>query len=186
MSFFNMNRWKERRYSGPGKRSLIAILAATILASSLCSVDSPAQVVAESSPTEQPPVDLRLQLIGSLASSQIYTTFSYIGVVEDNARREIYTPQRLDDLLNEVAVLIDSVLAQMEQLQKTELTAEDERAVREIIEIYGLLNQTASALRSFTKEKSASHEQAYQKIRTETWSRVAKLLGIAPHEPQKQ
>lgn len=129
------------------------------------------------------PVDAQLLLIGSLASSHVYTTYGYIGVVADNAQKDIYTPQRVEDLMNEVTVISDSLTAQLDTLLKSGLTPEDEKAVKEIVEIYGLLKQESVALRKYAKEKTETNGTEFRRLRDEAWIRVAKLLDIPGETP---
>lgn len=138
------------------------------------------------SPDTKLPVDAKLQLIGSLASSHVYTTFGYIGVVADNTQKELYTTQLVDDLMREVVAISDSLLKQLEELPKSELTASDAEAVKEIIEIYKLLNQEADALRAYAKDKSEANGNAFYKLRGATRIRVYKLVGIPAETPTSE
>ena len=131
----------------------------------------------------KPPVDPKLQLIGSLASSHIYTTFGYIGVVADNTQKELYSPERVDDLMREVTVISSSLVQQLEELQQTKLTDADAEAVKEIIGIYKLLDQEADALRAYAKAKNEANGNSFYKIRTDAWIRVARLVGIPAESP---
>lgn len=135
------------------------------------------------SPAARTEVDPKLQLIGSLASSHVYTTFGYIGIVADNTQKELYPPERVDDLMQEVVVISDSLVKQLEELQKSNLTASDAEAVQEIIEIYKLLNQESESLRAYAKDKSEANGNAFNKLRGTTWPRVAKLVGIPAETP---
>ncbi len=131
-----------------------------------------------------PPVDAKLLLIGSLASSHVYTTYGYIGVVADNAQKDIYTPQRVEDLMNEVTVISDSLTGQLTALLKSDLTPEDAKAVQEIVEIYGLLKQESVALRKYAKDKNETNGTEFRRLRDQAWIRVAKLLDIQQVNPQ--
>ncbi len=144
--------------------------------------DSSGQATAPESETPKPPVDQKLELIGSLASSHVYTTFGYIGVLADNTQKELYSQQQVDDLMREVTVINGSLIKQLEDLPKSNLTDSDAAAVTEIIEIYKLLNQEADALRAYAKEKIEANGNSFYKIRGDAWLRVAKLVGI-PAEP---
>jgi hypothetical protein len=124
------------------------------------------------------PVDAKLLLIGSLASSHVYTTHGYIGVVADNAQKELYTPARVDELMQEVTVLADSLAAQLKALKKSDLTPEDAKVVQEIIDIYALLKQESDALRVYAKDKTEAHGNEFHRVRAAAWTRVAKLLEI--------
>ena len=134
-------------------------------------------------PVAKTDVDPKLQLIGSLASSHVYTTFGYIGVIADNTQKELYTPERVDDLMREVVVISESLVKQLEELQESNLTTSDAEAVKEIIEIYKLLNQESESLRAYAKDKSEANGNAFNKLRGQTWPRVAKLVGIPVETP---
>lgn len=129
--------------------------------------------------SEPPAADRKLLLIGSLASSHVYTTFGYIGVVADNAQKDLYTPQRVDDLMQEITVISDSLISQLEALQKSDLTADDAQALLEIIEIYKLLKQESDSLRVYAKERTEAHGNEFNRLRAEARTRVFKLIGIS-------
>ena len=139
----------------------------------------------EAKPASKPaaPVDTKLQLIGSLASSHVYTTFGYIGVVADNVQKDLYTPEDVDRLMKEITVISDPLIVQFVALQKSEMTPEDAKAVREIIEIYALLKQESEALRTYAKEKTKVNGDEFNRRRAEAWTRVAKLLDIPVKAP---
>ena len=134
-------------------------------------------------PVAETPVDAKLLLIGSLASSHVYTTHGYIGVVADNAQKDLYPPQRVDELMQEVAVFSDSLTVQLKTLQNSDLTPEDAKAVQEIIDIYALLKKEADALRAYAKDKTEAHGAEFHRQRAEAWTRVAKLLEIPVKAP---
>lgn len=129
------------------------------------------------------PIDAKLRLIGSLASSHVYTTHGYIGVVADNVQKELYTPKRVDELMQEVTVIADSLTAQLKALKRSDLTPEDAQAVQEIIEIYALLKQESDALRAYAKNKTEAHGNEFHRVWAEAWTRVAKLLEISVKAP---
>lgn len=139
----------------------------------------------EAKPVPKPAaaVDTKLQLIGSLASSHVYTTFGYIGVVADNVQKDLYTPEDVDRLMKEISVISDPLIEQLVALQKSEITPEDAKAVQEIIEIYSLLKNESEALRTYAKDKSEANGNEFNRRRTEAWTRVAKLLDI-PSKPR--
>ena len=131
-------------------------------------------------------VDTKLQLIGSLASSQVYTMFGYIGVVADSSQNNLYPPQRVDELMKEITIISDSLTEQLQALQKSQLTEEDAQAIGEIIEIYALLKQESDALRKYAKEKTEANGTEFGRVRGEAWIRVAKLLDIPVEAPPKK
>lgn len=128
--------------------------------------------------SEPPAVDRKLLLIGSLASSHVYTTFGYIGVVADNAQKDLYTPQRVDDLMQEINVISDSLISQLEALPKTDLTVDDAGALQEIIEIYKLLKKESDSLRVYAKDRTEAHGGEFNRLRAEARTRVFQLIGI--------
>ena len=139
----------------------------------------------EVKPASKPaaPVDTKLQLIGSLASSHVYTTFGYIGVVADNVQKDLYTPDDVDRLMKEITVITDPLIVQLVALQKTVMTPEDAKAVQEIIEIYALLKKESDSLRTYAKEKTEDNGSEFNRRRAEAWTRVAKLLDIPGQPP---
>ena len=113
----------------PNRRSLG--LAAGLLLLGLCLWPSDTQGQASKPDDKAAPVavDGKLLLIGSLASSHVYTTFGYIGVVADNAQQDLYPLQRVEDLMKEVSVISDSLIALLDGVQTSSLTAEDGKPV---------------------------------------------------------
>ena len=69
--------------------------------------------------SKAPPVavDNKLLLIGSLASSHVYTTFGYIGVVADNVQKDLYKPEQVEALMQEVTLISDPLVTQLEALR---------------------------------------------------------------------
>ncbi len=163
----------------PARWALLGLLALALW--TLPTVSRSQEPVSETKP--EAPVDARLLLIGSLASSHVYTTHGYIGVVADNAQKDLYPPQRVDELMQEVAVFSDSLTVQLKTLQNSDLTPEDAKAVQEIIEIYALLKKEADALRAYAKDKTEAHGAEFHRQRAEAWTRVAKLLEIPVKAP---
>ena len=164
--------------SGPTIRVIIAVFGVALWALPALTLSQ------EVKPVSKPaaPVDTKLQLIGSLASSHVYTTFGYIGVVADNVQKDLYTPDDVDRLMREITVISDPLIVQLVALQKSEMTPEDAKAVQEIIEIYALLKQESEALRTYAKDKTKSNGDEFYRRRSEAWTRVAKLLDI-PSKP---
>jgi hypothetical protein len=131
------------------------------------------------------PLDSKLQLIGSLASSHVYTTFGYIGVVADNVQKDLYAPDDVDRLMKEITVISDPLIVQLVALQKSEMTPEDAKAVQEIIDIYALLKSESEALRTYAKDKTEANGSEFNRRRAEAWTRLAKLLDIPVNAPAK-
>ena len=123
-------------------------------------------------------VDNKLLLIGSLASSHVYTTFGYIGVVADNVQKDLYKPEQVEALMQEVTLISDPLVTQLEALRQSDLTPDDAKAVTEIIDIYGLLKQEAEALRLYAKQRTEARGTEFNRQHTRTRVRVFQLLEI--------
>jgi hypothetical protein len=123
-------------------------------------------------------VDVRLKTIGSLGASHIYTSFGYIGTVADAVAKEVYPPERAEDLMREMIGMIDVNIANLREVRKTGLTESDVAAVDAMIEIYGLLKQEAQALSRYAKSRDREDAQAFEKARQTAWPRIARLLGL--------
>ena len=173
-------RWMARVFS----HRLTGWVAVGLLAGGLWTLPTVSRSQEPASETKpENPADAKLLLIGSLASSHVYTTHGYIGVVADNAQKELYTPARVDELMQEITVLADSLTAQLKSLKKSDLTPEDAKAVQEIIDIYALLKQESDALRAYAKDKTEAHGNEFHRVRAAAWTRVAKLLEIPVTPP---
>ena len=166
------------------QRRYLGLLAGALLVS-LClwPTDSRGQALTLDPKVPPAAVDPKLELIGRLASSHVYTTFGYIGVVADNAQKGLYTPQRVDDLMREVTVISDSLTTPLDELLKSDLTTTDAEAVKEIMEIYKLLNQEADALRVYSQKKTDANGNEFNRLRGIAWVRVAKLVGVPVEVP---
>ncbi len=169
-----MTRSFNRAFRSPSIRTGILILL--LLSMSTWPARSRGQ--APAAPAKPEAVDPQLQLIGSLASSHVYTTFGYIGVVADNTENALYTPQKIDELMREVTLISDPLTTQLEALRKTDLTPDDAQTVQQIIEIYALLRQESDALRVYAKERTKANGSEFHRLRAEAWTGVAKLLNI--------
>ncbi len=175
-------RLSSHRFATPTARwAVIGLLA--LVSGTLPAVSRSQEPTSETKP--EAPADAKLLLIGSLASSHVYTTHGYIGVVADNAQKDLYPPKRVDELMQEVNVIADSLTAQLKALLKSDLTPDDAKAVQEIIEIYALLKQESDALRAYAKGKTEAHGNEFHRVRAEAWTRVAKLLEIPVKAPAK-
>ena len=135
--------------------------------------------------TQQPSatVDSKLLLIGSLASSHVYTTFGYIGVVADNAQKGLYKPDQVESLMQEVTLISDPLVSQLELLRQSDLTPVDAKAVTEIIEIYGLLKKEAEALRLYSQTRTEANGSEFNRLHGSTRVHVFQLLGIPLETP---
>ncbi len=123
-------------------------------------------------------VDARLKTIGSLGASHIYTSFGYIGTVADAIAKDVYPPERAEDLMREMIGMIDVNIANLREVRKTGLTESDVAAVDAMIEIYALLKQEAQALSRYAKSRDMEDARAFEKARQTAWPQIARLLGL--------
>lgn len=122
--------------------------------------------------------DAHLRSIGSLGASHIYTTYGYIGVLADAYVRDVYTAEKVQELMGEVTGIINANLKNLEAVKKAGLSEADAVSVDEMIGIYKLLQVQATTLSEFSKTKDRDKAQAFEKTRQEVWPKIAKLLGI--------
>ncbi|REJ95866.1 MAG: hypothetical protein DWQ29_01500, partial [Planctomycetota bacterium] len=85
---------------------------------------------------QPPPVDPdgdRLYLIGALGGAHVYTTYAYIGVLADGLSKELYPDEQVIELLGEVSAVSESLIKNLEQVKRGELSPSDEAAVDDMI-----------------------------------------------------
>ncbi|REJ93893.1 MAG: hypothetical protein DWQ34_09490 [Planctomycetota bacterium] len=130
---------------------------------------------------QPPPVDPdgdRLYLIGALGGAHVYTTYAYIGVLADGLSKELYPDEQVIELLGEVSAVSESLIKNLEQVKRGELSPSDEAAVDDMIAIYQLLAQEAEAAAKFTKSRAVEDAERFDEIRTTVWPKISTLLGL--------
>lgn len=135
-------------------------------------------LLAVPTPSARAADDAHLRAIGSLGASHIYTTYGYIGVLADAYVKDVYTAEKVQELMGEVVGIINANLKNLETVKQAGLSDADKQSVDEMIGIYKLLQNQAQTLSEFTKSKDREKAQAFEKTRQEVWPKIAKLLGI--------
>ncbi|REJ90793.1 MAG: hypothetical protein DWQ29_06285, partial [Planctomycetota bacterium] len=108
----------------------------------------------------------------------VYTTYAYIGVLADGLSKELYPDEQVIELLGEVSAVSESLIKNLEQVKRGELSPSDEAAVDDMIAIYQLLAQEAEAAAKFTKSRAVEDAERFDEIRTTVWPKISTLLGL--------
>ena len=119
-----------------------------------------------------------LLTIGVLAGQNIYTTYSYIGTVADGYANEHYTGEQTRELMREVVGLSDIATEHLQAVRDTNIIESDKEAIDDIVEIFGLLKNEATALSDFTESGAQEDLDAYEEARTTVWPRIKSVLQI--------
>ena len=120
----------------------------------------------------------RLYLIGALGGAHVYTTYAYIGVLADGLSKELYPDEQVVDLLGEVVSVSESLVENLKQVKRGDLSPSDEAAVDDMIQIYTLLSKEAEAAITFTQSRAVEDAERFDEIRTTVWPKISKLLGL--------
>ena len=122
--------------------------------------------------------DGRLSAIGGLSASHIYTTYVAIGAVADAFGNDVYETKQVQDIMDGMVGMIDTVKKQLLLVQEHCEDQSDQRYIDDVINIYTLLQEEARQLSKFAGSRQAADHRAYEKARTTVWPKIEKLLGL--------
>ena len=125
-----------------------------------------------------PPTD-RLMLIGGLSGAHLYTTYAYVGVLADGLAKDLYTVDQTKLLLNEVVTVSDNLVKNLTRVRDGGLSPEDAQSIDNMIEIYKLLQDEATAAIQYADTRSVTDAENFETARKTVWPKIATLLGIS-------
>lgn len=152
-------------------------IAAVVAVLALIPASAPAQ---EETPKARPQDqdNKRLVAVGALSASSLYLAFVNVGLTADGFEKGVYDADTAKSIVGEVKSLIKNCSATLEDLAKGETAEGDQKALKEIVEIGGLVQEYADLLIEYTKEKDAKVGEKFQAKRKTTWERLKKFMGI--------
>lgn len=121
---------------------------------------------------------VRLQAVGMLSASHVYTTYGYIGIITDGVVHRRVSADKAEQLLKEVVRLVEMNTAMLKRVEESGVPKSDVATLNQTTEIYGLLRTQAEAGIAYAKSQTSENARAFEAARTQAWSKIAKLLGI--------
>ena len=124
-----------------------------------------------------PADDGKLTAIGGLAAGYVYNSYIAIGAIGDGFGKDVYTPEQVQSLTNDIVNMMDVVKKQILGVQPNVAKA-DQVFIDDVFDVLGLLQEQARQLNKFSQSRTNADFQAYDKARTKVWPKIQKLLGI--------
>ena len=122
---------------------------------------------------------LMLESIGAMGGSNIYLTYTSIGVIADSYAKEIYDKEQT---INFVTVIERQAVVQknyFERMMKSnDIPADDKPFVKKMIECYTLLIDEAKYLIEFVNTGKESSAKNFQTKREQAWKSISEILGL--------
>lgn len=121
------------------------------------------------------------QAFGGISSISVYNTYLTIGAVADAYVNNVYTGDRVRELMAEQKALLQSVIEMLDQCQTPKsngLSADDVEYVKELIACLKSLKGEAQGLSDFATTGSESDQENYNFFRDRAWTQLSALLGI--------
>ncbi|HEU4575598.1 MAG TPA: hypothetical protein VFS36_11405 [Chitinophagaceae bacterium] len=121
-----------------------------------------------------------LNTLGGLSAGFMYNTYLSIGSVSDAYVKEVYTKENTLALLEEQVNLIENIRKMLnELLEKKSLTAaDDQRFVKETMEVMKGLQQQARFFKEYVNTKDNTKATSYENQRQSNWKNISKLMGL--------
>lgn len=121
-----------------------------------------------------------LETLGSFSAAFLYNSYGMIGGVADGYGTNTYTTQKVNELMDEQATLIDNLVKVLNDL-KSGGFLKDKQDVDYVNTANSILNglkrQTA-LIKSYVASKSDQNWNSYDEQRKKNWKDIAKLMGI--------
>ncbi len=122
--------------------------------------------------------DGRLSAIGGLTAAHMYTTYVAIGATADAFGNEVYEAKQVQDIMNSLVGMIDTLKKQLLLVQENCEDVADQKYLDQAIDVYTLLQEEARQLSKFAGSRDIADHRAYEKARTTVWPKIEKLLGL--------
>lgn len=125
-------------------------------------------------------VDVR-EAFGGVSSITVYNTYITIGAIADAYVNEVYTSERVKELMSEQTSMLQSVVGMLEKCKVAKsngLSADDVEYIKELIECLESLKKEAQGLNDYAADGSADAQNRYNKNRDKAWEQIKSLLGL--------
>ncbi|MNK00395.1 hypothetical protein D3C87_181790 [compost metagenome] len=120
------------------------------------------------------------EAFGGVSSITVYNTYLTIGAIADAYVGEVYTSDRVKELMGEQIAMMQSVIEMLSKCQVAKsngLTADDVLYIKELIACLESLKGEAQGLSDFTGG-SADAQSRYNTYREKAWEQIKDLLGL--------
>ena len=126
-----------------------------------------------------PPAEPVFYALGTVAVSNLYTSFSMLASVADGYAAGSYSAETVRALAEEVLALSGSSRTALEELLATRLVASrDAEILTDMVAVHALISAQARGLLLFVDDPGL--RRVYQSARDETWSKLVTLLQVTP------
>jgi hypothetical protein len=119
-----------------------------------------------------------LEALGSLSVAHLYQSHLNIGLLADGVESKTYTVAEAEESLVPVLDLMAQTDARLAKIAKSDLDAEDRRAIQQIQAVSALLRLQAGALRAYWASGEMQQASDFQEARTASWQGLEKVMGI--------
>lgn len=119
-----------------------------------------------------------LEALGSLSVAHLYQTHLNLGLLADGVESGAYTIAEAEESLKPVVDLMTQVDARLAKIAKSELPADDRRALEQVQAVSALMRLQADALRAYWAKSETQRAEDFQAARKASWDGLAKVMGI--------
>lgn len=127
--------------------------------------------------------DAFLAGLGATIAAQMYTSHAYVGVVADAFVKEVYTSRQTRAMMDEVSGMMKNVTGFLVKARDANISPADKAYLNQSIDILGLLQEQAEALKRFAGTAAEADKQRYLASRQQAWTRIKAALNL-PDPPQ--
>lgn len=121
------------------------------------------------------------EAFGGVSSITVYNTYITIGAIADAYVNDVYTADRVKELMNEqtsmLQVVID-MLAKCKTVKSNGLSEDDVEYIKELIDCLKSLKGEAQGLSDYAETGSEDAQNSYNKNRDKAWAQISALMGL--------
>jgi hypothetical protein len=119
-----------------------------------------------------------VESLGALTGVHLYQAHANLGILNDARAKGVYRDKVARQHLLTALNLIGLVDKQLAAVGKAAIPADDRKGFEAMRRLNGMLRRQAEALKAFWDSKDKKDLQRFLKLRAETSTRIADLLGI--------
>jgi hypothetical protein len=121
------------------------------------------------------------EAFGGVSSITVYNTYITIGAIADAYVNEVYTSERVKELMSEQSSMLESVMAMLEKCKVAKsngLSSDDVEYIKELIACLGSLKAEAQGLSDYAETGASGAQERYNRNRDKAWDQIKSLLGL--------
>lgn len=121
------------------------------------------------------------EAFGGISSITVYNTYITIGAIADAYVSEVYTSDRVKELMGEQTAMLQTVIDMLDKCKVAKsngLSADDVEYIKELIDCMKSLKGEAQGLSDFAVTGSSDAQSRYNTHRDKAWEQVKTLLGL--------